>query len=90
MRTSVAIIGAGPAGLLLSHLLHQQGIDSVVLERRDRAYCEQRQRAGMIEHGVVELLRNAVSATAWTAKACRTTALSCVSTGAATGWTSAS
>ncbi|MBB4930387.1 p-hydroxybenzoate 3-monooxygenase [Lipingzhangella halophila] len=59
MRTSVAIIGAGPAGLLLSHLLHQQGIDSVVLERRDRAYCEQRQRAGMIEHGVVELLRNA-------------------------------
>lgn len=59
MRTSVAIIGAGPAGLLLSQLLYQQGIDSVVLERRDRDYCEQRQRAGMIEHGVVELLRNA-------------------------------
>ncbi len=57
MRTSVAIIGAGPAGLLLSHLLHQQGVDSVVLESRDRQYCEQRQRAGMIEHGVVELLR---------------------------------
>ncbi|RNL86103.1 4-hydroxybenzoate 3-monooxygenase [Halostreptopolyspora alba] len=59
MRTNVAIIGAGPAGLLLSQLLYQQGIDSVVLERRDREYCEQRQRAGMIEHGVVELLRDA-------------------------------
>ncbi|WP_046469034.1 4-hydroxybenzoate 3-monooxygenase [Allosalinactinospora lopnorensis] len=57
MRTQVAIIGAGPAGLFLSHLLHLQGVDSVVVERRDRAYCEQRQRAGVVEHGVAEALR---------------------------------
>ncbi|GAA4888547.1 4-hydroxybenzoate 3-monooxygenase [Streptomonospora salina] len=57
MRTTVGIIGAGPAGLFLSHLLHQQGIESVVLERRDRDYCERRQRAGVVEHGVAEALR---------------------------------
>ncbi|GAA3749850.1 4-hydroxybenzoate 3-monooxygenase [Salinactinospora qingdaonensis] len=58
MRTRVGIIGAGPAGLLLSHLLHLNGIDSVVLERRDRDYCEHRQRAGVVEHGVAEILRS--------------------------------
>ncbi|GAB3465572.1 4-hydroxybenzoate 3-monooxygenase [Streptomonospora sediminis] len=57
MRTTVGIIGAGPAGLFLSHLLHLHGIESVVLERRDRAYCERRQRAGVVEHGVAEALR---------------------------------
>ncbi|GAA2387837.1 4-hydroxybenzoate 3-monooxygenase [Nonomuraea africana] len=57
MRTQVAIIGAGPAGLLLSHLLERRGIDAVVLESRDRAYCEQRQRAGMLEQGTVDVLR---------------------------------
>ncbi|GAA4925506.1 4-hydroxybenzoate 3-monooxygenase [Streptomonospora halophila] len=57
MRTTVAIIGAGPAGLFLSHLLHLHGVDSVVLERRDRDYCERRQRAGVVEHGVAEALR---------------------------------
>lgn len=57
MRTQVVIIGAGPAGLLLSHLLHLQGIDSVVLEARDRDYIEQRVRAGVLEHGTLELLR---------------------------------
>jgi p-hydroxybenzoate 3-monooxygenase len=57
MRTEVAIAGAGPAGLLLSHLLHLRGIDSVVLESRDRAYVERRQRAGMLEHGTVDVLR---------------------------------
>ncbi|QBI53373.1 4-hydroxybenzoate 3-monooxygenase [Streptomonospora litoralis] len=57
MRTTVGIIGAGPAGLFLSHLLHQHGVESVVLERRDRAYCERRQRAGVVEHGVAEALR---------------------------------
>ncbi|MGH3411421.1 MAG: FAD-dependent monooxygenase, partial [Streptosporangiaceae bacterium] len=45
-RTQVGIIGAGPAGLLLSHLLALRGIDSVVVELRSRAYCEARQRAG--------------------------------------------
>ncbi|WP_405774473.1 4-hydroxybenzoate 3-monooxygenase [Streptomyces sp. NBC_00859] len=57
MRTRVGIIGAGPAGLLLSHLLHRQGIDSVVLELRSRDYVEQRQRAGILEHGTAEVLR---------------------------------
>lgn len=51
MRTTVGIIGAGPAGLLLARLLHNAGIDSVVLESRDRAYVEQRQRAGILEQG---------------------------------------
>ncbi|KUL46075.1 4-hydroxybenzoate 3-monooxygenase [Streptomyces sp. NRRL F-4489] len=57
MRTSVAIIGAGPAGLLLSHLLHRQGIDSTVLELRSRAYAERRQRAGILEQATVDVLR---------------------------------
>ena len=52
----VGIIGAGPAGLMLSHLLHQQGIESVVLERRSRDYVEQRVRAGVLEQGSTDLL----------------------------------
>lgn len=59
MRTQVGIVGAGPAGLLLSHLLHLQGVESVVLERRDREYVEHRVRAGVLEHGTVETLREA-------------------------------
>jgi p-hydroxybenzoate 3-monooxygenase len=59
MRTQVGIVGAGPAGLLLSHLLAQRGIDSVVIEIRSRAYCEARQRAGVLEDGSVRLLREA-------------------------------
>jgi len=53
----VGIIGAGPAGLLLSRLLHVQGIDSVVLENRDRAYVEARTRAGILEDHTVQTLR---------------------------------
>jgi p-hydroxybenzoate 3-monooxygenase len=56
-RTQVGIVGAGPAGLLLSHLLALRGIDSVVIENRSRAYCEARQRAGLLEAGTVEMLR---------------------------------
>ncbi|MEA2324672.1 MAG: p-hydroxybenzoate 3-monooxygenase, partial [Solirubrobacteraceae bacterium] len=56
MRTQVGIVGAGPAGLLLSHLLHLEGIDSVVLESRSREYVEHRVRAGVLEQGTVELL----------------------------------
>jgi len=52
----VGIIGAGPAGLLLSHLLHRAGIESVVLEARSRSYVEQRVRAGVLEHPTVQLL----------------------------------
>ncbi len=56
MRTQVGIVGAGPAGLLLSHLLHVKGIDSVVLESRSRDYVEHRVRAGVLEQGTVDLL----------------------------------
>jgi len=55
-RTQVAIIGAGPAGLMLAHLLHASGIDSVVVESRGRAYVEGRVRAGVIEHHTASLL----------------------------------
>src|SRR5947199_3470051 len=55
-KTQVAIIGAGPAGLVLSHLLARLDKDNVVLERRDRAYVEQRVRAGVLEQGTVDLL----------------------------------
>jgi p-hydroxybenzoate 3-monooxygenase len=57
--TKVVIVGAGPGGLLLSHLLHLHGIDSVVLEQRSREYVEQRVRAGLLEQGTVDLLRAA-------------------------------
>ncbi len=56
MRTQVAIVGAGPAGLLLSHLLHLGGISSVVLEARSRDYVEHRIRAGVLEQGTVDTL----------------------------------
>ena len=59
MRTTVGIIGAGPAGLLLARLLHNAGIDSVVLESHDRDYVEHRQRAGILEQGTVDVLRAA-------------------------------
>jgi p-hydroxybenzoate 3-monooxygenase len=58
-RTAVGIIGAGPAGLLLSHLLRLAGVDSVVLESRSRYYVERRVRAGVIEHAAAQLLRDA-------------------------------
>jgi p-hydroxybenzoate 3-monooxygenase len=56
MRTQVGIVGAGPAGLLLSHLLHLDGIESVVLESRSRESVEQTIRAGVLEQGTVDLL----------------------------------
>ncbi|MBN8890950.1 MAG: 4-hydroxybenzoate 3-monooxygenase [Acetobacteraceae bacterium SCN 69-10] len=59
MRTQVGIVGAGPAGLLLGHLLHLAGIDSVILEARSRAHVESRIRAGVMEHQAAELLRAA-------------------------------
>jgi p-hydroxybenzoate 3-monooxygenase len=59
MKTRVAIIGGGPAGLLLSQLLHNEGIDNIVLERRDRAYVEGRIRAGVLEQITVDLLERA-------------------------------
>jgi p-hydroxybenzoate 3-monooxygenase len=56
VRTQVGIVGAGPAGLVLSQLLHREAIDSVVVEARSREYCEQRVRAGVLEQGTVDLL----------------------------------
>src|SRR3954468_1707432 len=56
MRTQVGIVGAGPAGLVLSHLLAREGIECVVLEDRSREYVEKRVRAGVLEQGTVDLL----------------------------------
>jgi p-hydroxybenzoate 3-monooxygenase len=58
MRTQVGIVGAGPAGLLLSHLLHLEGIESIVLEARSRGYVENRIRAGVLEYGTEQLLND--------------------------------
>src|SRR5688572_7431851 len=55
-RTQVAIIGAGPAGLILGHLLHLRGIDSIIIENRDREYVIHRVRAGVLEQGTVDLM----------------------------------
>src|SRR4029079_8470150 len=59
MRTQVAIIGAGPAGLLLAQVLHLRGIDSVVLEIKSQHYVEHRVRAGLLEHQSVDILQQA-------------------------------
>jgi p-hydroxybenzoate 3-monooxygenase len=56
LRTQIGIVGAGPAGLLLSHLLHLQGIESVIIEYRSRKYIEERIRAGVLEQGTVDML----------------------------------
>jgi len=59
MKTQVGIIGGGPSGLLLSQLLHLQGIDNVVLEKHSREYVLGRIRAGVLEHGFAKLMREA-------------------------------
>jgi p-hydroxybenzoate 3-monooxygenase len=56
MRTQVGIVGAGPAGLMLSHLLHLRGIESIILECRSRKYIQERVRAGVLEQGTVDLM----------------------------------
>ena len=56
MRTQVGIVGAGPAGLVLAHLLHAAGIECVVLEAKSREYCEGRIRAGVLEQGTVDVI----------------------------------
>lgn len=57
-KTQVIIVGSGPAGLLLGHLLNLDGIDNIIIERRSRDHVESRVRAGVIEHGIVQLLRD--------------------------------
>jgi len=56
MRTQVGIVGAGPAGLMLSHLLHLAGVESIIIEDRSREYCENRVRAGLMENWVAQML----------------------------------
>ncbi len=56
MRTQVGIIGAGPAGLLLAHLLRREGVESVIVEKFSREHVQERVRAGVLEQGTVELL----------------------------------
>src|SRR5690242_10710912 len=58
MRTQVGIVGAGPAGLLLAHLLHRAGIESIVLEARSRDYVENRIRAGVLEYTTEQILND--------------------------------
>ena len=69
MRTQVAIIGAGPAGLLLGQLLHRAGIDAVILEQRTPEYVLGRIRAGVLEQGTVDVLEASASAAGCTPKA---------------------
>jgi p-hydroxybenzoate 3-monooxygenase len=57
MRTQVGIVGAGPAGLMLSHMLHLEGIESIIVERAEREHVRSRLRAGVLEHGTVQMLR---------------------------------
>jgi p-hydroxybenzoate 3-monooxygenase len=63
LHTRVVIVGAGPAGLLLGHLLTRDGIDNVILERRSREYVEKRVRAGVIEYGIANFLEEAGAGT---------------------------
>lgn len=56
MRTQVGIIGCGPAGLFLAHLLHRMGVESVILENKSREYVEERVRAGVLESGTVDVM----------------------------------
>ena len=84
-RTQVGIVGAGPAGLLLAHLLHLAGIESVILEARSRAYVESRIRAGVLEHDVARCWSRPAWASGCNAKACRITARSCCLAARCTG-----
>src|SRR4051812_41076398 len=59
MKVQVAIIGAGPAGLLLGQLLHNAGIDAIIVEQRSAAYVQARIRAGLLEQGTADLLEHA-------------------------------
>ena len=86
MRTQVAIVGGGPAGLMLGRLLELRGIESVILEARDREYVQQRVRAGVLEQGTMDLLDEVGPRRAHArARGSCTTASSCASTARATG-----
>ena len=83
MRTQVAIIGAGPAGLLLGQLLHKHGIDNIIIERQTGKYVLERVRAGVIEQVTMDLLDEAgvgraCTKTAWCMRACKCASTACV------------
>ena len=91
-RTQVAIIGAGPAGMLLAHLLDREGVESVVVETRSEEYVASRIRAGILEQSTVDLLRDIGLANGWSARATSTAASTCNGTtgSTASGTTSTS
>ncbi len=78
-RTQVGIVGAGPAGLILSHLLHLAGIDSIVIESQTRQHVEERIRAGVLEQGTVDLSTTPALANGCGAKVWCITASNCAS-----------
>ena len=99
MKTQVCIIGGGPSGLMLSQLLHLNGIDTLVLERQSREYVLSRIRAGVLEHGFAELMREAqcgermdregeIHEGFFIAMTANWTALTCTSTAEAVLWSS--
>ena len=85
MRTQVAIVGGGPAGLMLGRLLELRGIESVILEARDREYVQQRVRAGVLEQATMDLMDEVGLGARMHARAWSTRASSCASTARATG-----
>ena len=87
-RTRVAIVGAGPAGMLLAHLLDREGVESVVVETRSEEYVASRIRAGILEQSTVDLLREVGLGDGWSARATSTAASTC--SGRASGTTSTS
>ena len=86
-RTVVGIVGGGPAGLLLSHLLHRSGVDHVVLEARSREEIEHTHRAGILEAGAVQVLVDAGLDRVCCGTAPGTTASCCASTAPTTAST---
>ena len=85
-RTQVGIVGAGPAGLMLGHLLHRHGVDSVIVENRSRQHVIERVRAGVLEQGTVDLMREVGRRRSGSiARGCATTASTSPSAATATG-----
>jgi len=90
VRTQVVIIGAGPAGLLLGHLLQREGVDTVILETRSLDYVQQRVRAGVIEYGIANFLEESGVGSRMRAEGSSITVSSFVSTACRTASPSAS